>query len=87
MIFLIHYDRRAGAIKAFESFDDSELLKAESARRALEDSESGTTDIEVVLLEARSEGELRKTHRRYFVSASDLLRTVADEATTPLLKP
>jgi hypothetical protein len=87
VIFLIHYDRRAGLIKSFESYGDSERAKAEAARSTLESSESELTDNEIVLLEAPSETELRRTHRRYFASASDLLKTASDEATTASGKP
>jgi hypothetical protein len=86
MIFLIHYDRRAGKIKTFKTFDDGDRPTAESARLALEVVESKQTDNEIVLLEAQSEAELRKTHRRYFATATDLLKTASEEATTSSLK-
>ena len=86
MIFLIHYDRRAGSIKAFESFDDTDRQKAESARLALELSEPDRSDNEVVLLEAQSETDLRRTHRRYFSTARELARSAADDATTSSTK-
>jgi hypothetical protein len=86
MIFLIHYDRRAGTIKAFQAFVDTDRDDAEAARLAIELSESGGTDREVVLLEAQSETELRKTHRRYFATATELARSAADEATTASTK-
>ena len=82
MIFLIYYDRRDGVIRSLSSFNDADRQEAEAARLAIELEPEQSTDTEVVLLEAESEGDLRKTHRRYFVSASDLLRTAADEATT-----
>lgn len=82
MIFLIHYDRRAGAIKTLQTFGDKDRLDAESARMSLESSVNELTDDEIVLLEAQSVEELHKTHRRYFATASDLLKTAADEAST-----
>lgn len=82
MIFLIQYSRREGLIKKLESFADSQRALAETARLKLELVGDNHSDQEVVLLEAQSEADLKITHRRYFASASDLLRTAADEATT-----
>lgn len=81
MIFLIRYDRRAGKIVSFKAFDDADRSNAESTRLDLE--LSGTlseTDEEIVLLEAQSEADLRKTHRRYFESAQDLVKSAVDAA-------
>lgn len=86
MIFLIHYDRRAGTIKLFDAFPDASRKSAEAARLAIELAESGGTDNEVVLLEAQSEVELRRTHRRYFATATELARAAADEATTASIR-
>lgn len=81
MIFLLRYDRRAGKLISFRAFDDVDRLMAESTRLDLE--LSGTvseTDEEIVLLEANSEADLRRTHRRYFESAQDLVKSAANEA-------
>jgi hypothetical protein len=87
MIFLIHYDRRGGVIKLFTPFADSRRSEAESLRARLEIAESSVdTHSEIVLLEAESEADLRRTHRRYFSTASDLLKTAAEEATTSSTK-
>lgn len=87
MIFLIHYDRRAGAIRAMTSFTDDDRVEAEAARLVIELAHgSGGSESEVVLLESQSEDELRRTHGRYFATASDLVKTAADEATTASLK-
>ena len=86
MTFLIHYDRRAGTIKSFKEFPDEGREDAEAARLALELLESGGTDNEIVLLEAQSVLELRKTHRRYFETATELAWSAADEATTASTK-
>jgi hypothetical protein len=80
MIFLIHYDRRAGRLKALQAFDDAERSIAETARLELELRAKGDSGHEIVLLEAQSEEGLRRTHRRYFSSASDLFRKAAEEA-------
>jgi hypothetical protein len=80
MIFLIQYSRREGSIKFLRSFDDSDRADAEAARLKIELNIDNSAEEEVVLLEAPSESALRNTHRRYFASASDLLRTAVDEA-------
>jgi hypothetical protein len=80
MIFLIHYSRREARIKALQAFRDSDRSQAETARLKLELSTKGDSEHEVVLLEAQSEADLRRTHRRYFSSASDLFRKAAEEA-------
>jgi hypothetical protein len=72
MIFLIDYDKRAGAIRLFKAFRDAERQTAESLRLELEI--NGRADAEIVLLESESEATVRKTHARYFESASELLR-------------
>lgn len=86
MVFLIHYDRRAGTIKTFQTFPDAGREKAEAARLAIELSETEEANNEVVLLEAQSEIELRKTHRRYFATARELAQSAAEEATTASTK-
>lgn len=73
MIFLIRYNRRQGRIVYLTVFDDKERMKAETSRLdlELELNRTGEKD-EVVLLEAASEGALRRTHRRYFENASQI---------------
>ena len=73
MIFLIEYDRKRGAIVKMETFDSSEQSKARDAQLQLElDLNHQGTEHEVVLLDAASEAALRRTHRRYFESLSEL---------------
>jgi len=74
MIFLIEYSRRQGRIIMFKSFDDQDREKAANVRleMELELNRRGTSDPEVVLLEATSEEDLRKTHRRYFETAAQI---------------
>ncbi len=72
MIFLLVYDRRLGQIRTLHSFTDRDRNLAEQARLEL-DLSNVHGQSEVVLLEAESEDKLRKTHRRYFESVSDLL--------------
>jgi len=72
MIFLIDYDRKHARIRLFKTFEDMERACAERERLDLEITDRA--DAEVVLLEAADEATLRKTHARYFESATDLLR-------------
>jgi hypothetical protein len=73
MIFLLEYDRPEGRLVKFETFD--ERLRGEAERTRLEtELELNRRGIEheVVLLEAENEQALRRTHRRYFESLSQL---------------
>ena len=75
MIFLIEYNRQKGRIVKFDKFRDSDRVKAEKKRFALElDLNRKKIDHEVVLLEAERESVLRQTHRRYF----ETLRGIAN---------
>lgn len=73
MIFLIEYDRPAGQLIIFKEFKDSQRSEAEQSRleTELELNRKGV-DHEVVLLEARNEDALRRTHRRYFENATEI---------------
>jgi hypothetical protein len=73
MIFLIEYDRLRGEIVTLETFSDSERSVAEDARLEMEIGlNRDEVDREVVILEAESEEALRRTHRRYFETLSEL---------------
>lgn len=73
MIFLIEYDRSRGEIVTFETFSDSERRVAENTRLELEIRlNHNNVDHEVVILEADSEAAVRRTHRRYFESLTEL---------------
>lgn len=73
MLFLIEYERSRGVLLRITPFDSSERKVAEDARLALELrlNRPGSAS-EIVLLEAPSEGALRRTHRRYFEGLSEL---------------
>ena len=73
MVFLIQYDRNLSRIVTIDSFMDSERERAEELRLELElQLNLKGVDDEVVLLEAKSEKALRRTHRRYFEDLSEL---------------
>jgi len=76
MIFLIEYDRAAGLLIQLTAFDDGLREQAENARLALELALNRSMKThEVVLLEARDEAALHRTHQRYFESMSGILAT------------
>ena len=73
MIFLLQYDRKAGHLKRLDCFDDDARAQASEARLCLElDLLKRGADDEVVVLEAESESDLRKTHNRYFRNLTEL---------------
>jgi hypothetical protein len=75
MLFLINYDRESGSLIEMTQYADSCLEEAEQARLSLEirHFDSGVAR-EIVLLEAASEQDLRRTHRRYFEALEQLTR-------------
>ena len=73
MIFLIQYNRKRGSIVTMQRFDNSELRTAQDTQLKLELKLNRLNgNDEIVLLSAESEGDLRRTHRRYFESLSEL---------------
>lgn len=76
MIFLVDYDRGRGELVGFTEFEKKDFRAAETARLDLELEllRSGISR-EVVLLEAPSREALRRTHRRYFDSLAEILRS------------
>lgn len=76
MIFLVEYNRSRGEIVTFREFPDSERGSAEEARLEMEIGlNRDEIEREVVILEAESEEALRRTHRRYFETLSELATT------------
>lgn len=72
MIFLIEYERATGIV-ALQRFDDSKADEAREARLNLELARSAENlSREIVILEADSEEQLRRTHSRYFESLHQL---------------
>ena len=73
MIFLLDYDRSRGVVVSLRTFPAEERHTAEEERLRLELSlRRDGLEHEVVLLEATDEDALRKTHRRYFETLSEL---------------
>ena len=74
VVFLIRFDRRKQRILLFKPFDDAQRADAERLRLDLEiEANRSKLDHEVVLLEAQSEEDIRRTHRRYFESLKELV--------------
>ena len=73
MLFLIEYARDEGRIVIFQSFENENPALAQNARLELElDLNRRGVEHEVVLLEAANEDALRRTHRRYFETLTQL---------------
>jgi hypothetical protein len=74
VIYLIEYDRESGKLVRIEEFVPTQRRQAEEKRLRVEIErlETGVSR-EVVLLEASSQDELRKTHRRYFECLDEML--------------
>lgn len=69
--FLLVYNRRTGERPVFREFAlSSDAIRA---RFEMEREYRSEPDIEVVVLTASSESEIRVTHRRYFESAQDMI--------------
>jgi hypothetical protein len=73
MIYLLTYSRRQGRVIELRKFAADQRQQAEEARLE-RDLKSDAEVVEVVLLEAQSEQQLRATHSRYFETASELMR-------------
>ncbi len=75
MIFLIQYDRPSGRVVSLQRFRDRDRKRAEDTRLALElELKRSGVEREVVILEAKTEDILRRTHRRYFEKLEDLAK-------------
>jgi len=76
MIFLVEYARSEGRIVSLKQFDHAESDSAANARLELElDLNRRGVEREIVLLEAENERALRRTHRRYFETLTELVST------------
>lgn len=79
MIFLIDYERKAGALRKFKRFQDDQRAEAQRERLDIELSLNGScVSREVVLLEARDEATIRRSHRRYFESTDEIVDSMLD---------
>lgn len=72
--FLIVYNQNTGDVSV-DRFDDDVRDVAQERRFALEREHRLEPHIEVVLLGARSEDVLRRTHARYFKTVRELVES------------
>ena len=81
MIFLIEYEPKTGAPAKVTNFPDERRHEAVKARLELElRAHRDKRDTEIVVLEAKSESAIRRTHQRYFESHDNFLRSFLAEA-------
>ena len=70
--YVLVYDQRLGRLVAdIEEFTDSEA--GMERRFELERKHRGDPKIEVVMLSADSEAQIRRTHSRYFKTTAELI--------------
>ena len=70
-LFLLTYDRRRRRLLSRLEFEPGEY---ERANQAMLQAELDHPDLEVVLLEAASIDDLKRTHRRYFEDLTGFLQ-------------
>jgi len=76
MLFLLEYKRSEGRLVTFKTFDDSEHSIAAQTRLEIElDLHRRGISHEVVILDAASESALRRTHRRYFETIDEIVKS------------
>ena len=75
MIFLIEYDRPRRQILTFEEYDDTQRDVADRRRLELELRTGHDRNREIVSLQAADEDALRRTHRRYFETAREIIES------------
>lgn len=71
--FLVVFDRTHGRVLREEAFDDEREALAERFR--VEREHRDHPEVEVVVLGADSAEALRRTHARYFMTISEIVRT------------
>ena len=69
-LFLIEYHRPTGTLVRLTPYDEADADTAAKDLRRLEADKD--PDLEVVILRADSEADIRRTHSRYFESAADI---------------
>ena len=81
MIFLVEYERKSGEPAKVTEFPDECRGDAQQARLSIElNALDLDKDVEIVLLDAPSKSAIRKTHRRYFESIGQMLKSPVLEA-------
>ncbi len=78
--FLLRYDRKRGLLESIESFTDS--TEATARRFELELAYFDQPDVEVIVLSASSEEDLRRTHSRFFRTLRQLTDQLGHQLTS-----
>lgn len=78
--FLLRYDRKRGLLESIESFADS--VEATTRRFELELTYFDQPNIEIVVLSAASEDDLKRTHSRFFRSLRQLTDQLGHQLTS-----
>lgn len=68
--YLLNYDRKEGQLRSIRSFVDASEATRQRFRLELEF--INQPEVEIVVLGAESEGQLRETHRRFFSTIEEL---------------
>lgn len=76
--FVVTYDQSRGALMSLDDFADGR--QAFQARLKLEEAHRGEP-VEIVVLTAASEVDLKRTHRRFFQGVEGLLRVAEVKVT------
>ncbi len=87
MLFLIEYDRKAGAIVKMVQYSDSERENAREERlqTELRLNRQGI-EHEVVILDAQNEEAIRTTHRRYFEDIREIASSLSNGGPKPTVR-
>jgi hypothetical protein len=73
-LFLLIYDRRSMQVIELREFDESGRIEADTVRFAAQrDALAAGLDQDIVLFQADSEQELRRTHGSYFLTVHELI--------------
>ncbi len=81
MIFVVVYDRKAGAVLETRRFANEQLSDAKAYRQRCELQHAARSDeVEVVILDAENEEALKQTHGRYFGGAQEMLDRAAERS-------
>jgi hypothetical protein len=70
-LFLLTYDRRQQRLLSNQEFEPGQY---EEANRVMLEEELAHPELEIVLLEAASLDDLKRTHRRYFEDLTGFLQ-------------
>lgn len=69
--FLLRYGKRSGELEV-EEFDGVDARRDALRARFRAEADRPSSDIEVVVLEARSLKDIQRTHQRYFLTARQM---------------